>query len=84
MSKFDSGLPSVRQVQNLIKGKTPVEIKLLTGDSLVGIIRWQDANGLGLIDDSQRSTIILLPAIAYIAPRNSPVALTTKTSSTEK
>jgi len=70
MSKFDSGLPSVRQVQNLIKAQTPVEIKLLTGESLLGKIRWQDTDGLGLIDDSERSTIVRLPAIAYIAPRN--------------
>jgi host factor-I protein len=69
MSKFDSGLPSVRQVQNLIKNKTPVEIKLLTGESLMGIIRWQDTDGLGLIDESERSTIIRLPAIAYIVPQ---------------
>lgn len=69
MSKFDSGLPSVRQVQNLIKSQTPVEIKLLTGDSLMGKIRWQDTDGLGLVDDSEQSTIIRLPAIAYIAPR---------------
>lgn len=69
MSKFDSGLPSVRQVQNLIKSKTPVEIKLLTGESLMGIIRWQDTDGLGLIDESERSTIIRLPAIAYISPQ---------------
>ncbi len=69
MSKFDSGLPSVRQVQLLIKEQTPVEVKLLTGDSLFGIIRWQDTDGLGLVDDSERSTIVRLPAIAYITPR---------------
>ncbi|QHV00130.1 RNA-binding protein hfq [Synechocystis sp. B12] len=69
MSKFDSGLPSVRQVQLLIKDQTPVEIKLLTGDSLFGTIRWQDTDGLGLVDDSERSTIVRLAAIAYITPR---------------
>ncbi|AIE73198.1 MULTISPECIES: RNA chaperone Hfq [unclassified Synechocystis] len=70
MSKFDSGLPSVRQVQNLIKDQTPVDVKLLTGDSLRGVVRWQDTDALGLVDDSERSTIVRLAAIAYIAPRH--------------
>ncbi|MFN9175282.1 MAG: Hfq-related RNA-binding protein [Synechocystis sp.] len=70
MSDFNSGLPSVRQVQNLIKDQTAVEVKLLTGDALQGKIRWQDPQCLGLTDASDTATIIRLQAIAYISPRN--------------
>ena len=69
MSDFNSGLPSVRQVQTLIKEQTAVEIKLLTGDSLQGKIRWQDPDCLGLTDASDHATIIRIPAIAYITPQ---------------
>ncbi|MGA1621261.1 MAG: Hfq-related RNA-binding protein [Synechocystis sp.] len=69
MSEFNSGLPSVRQVQNLIKNQTTVEIKLLTGDSFQGKIRWQDPYCFGLMDDSDQATIIRIQAIAYITPR---------------
>ena len=70
MSDFNSGLPSVRQVQNLIKDQTAVEVKLLTGDALEGKIRWQDSQCLGLTDASDHATIIRIQAIAYISPRN--------------
>jgi host factor-I protein len=69
MSDFNSGLPSVRQIQTLIKNQTAVEIKLLTGDALQGKIRWQDPDCLGLTDTSDQSTIIRIPAIAYITPQ---------------
>jgi len=69
MSDFNSGLPSVRQVQTLIKDQTVVEIKLLTGDALQGKIRWQDPHCFGLTDASDRATIIRIQAIAYIAPQ---------------
>ncbi|MFM1842268.1 MAG: hypothetical protein RLZZ490_1004 [Cyanobacteriota bacterium] len=70
MSDFNSGLPSVRQVQTLIKNQTAVEIKLLTGDSLQGKIRWQDPYCFGLTDASDHATIIRIQAIAYITPQS--------------
>ncbi|MEY2984634.1 MAG: hypothetical protein RLZZ568_1251 [Cyanobacteriota bacterium] len=69
MDDFDSGLPSVRQVQLLIKNQTPVEIKLTTGDALRGKIRWHDPHCLGLTDVSDRTVIIRTQAIAYIFPQ---------------
>lgn len=69
MSELNNGFPSIRQVQTLIKNQTDVEVKLLTGDSLRGKIRWQDPNCVGLIDNSENTTIIRLQAIAFIAPQ---------------
>lgn len=70
MSVFDSGLPSVRQIQSLIKNKRKVEIGLLTNTSLQGKILWQDPNCLCLIEEQQdNSTLIWFQAIAYITPQ---------------
>lgn len=69
MSEFNSGLPSIRQVQTLIKDQTAVEVKLLTGDSLRGKLRWQDPNCVGLLNEAEHMTIIRLQAIAFIAPQ---------------
>jgi hypothetical protein len=41
-SDFDTALPSIRQVQMLIKETTIVELKLMSGDLLTGKIGWQD------------------------------------------
>ncbi|HIK44294.1 MAG TPA: RNA-binding protein hfq [Leptolyngbyaceae cyanobacterium M65_K2018_010] len=40
--EFTTGLPSARQVQNLIRDKKTVEVKLLTGDLITGRVIWQD------------------------------------------
>ena len=66
---FDTGLPSSRQIQNLIKEQKEVEIKLLTGEMLHGSVRWQDQFCIGLIHDDDRSTIIWRQAIAYLTPK---------------
>jgi len=41
-SEFDTALPSIVQVQTLIKQANIVELKLLTGELLIGKIGWQD------------------------------------------
>lgn len=66
---FDSGLPSSRQIQNMIKEQKEVEIKLLSGEMIGGRLRWQDQFCLGLIDEGDRSTIIWRQAIAYLTPK---------------
>jgi host factor-I protein len=69
MSEFDMGLPSIRQVQEIIKEKQSVEIKLGTGDSLLGRIVWQDANFLCLINPEDQHLLIWRQALVYIKPK---------------
>jgi host factor-I protein len=69
MAELDTGLPSIRQVQNLIKDKTEVEVKVITNDLLVGQVRWQDENCLCLLDHYEQPTIVWRQAIVYIKPR---------------
>lgn len=64
--EFDTALPSIRQVQTLIKQASIVELKVLTGDLLTGRISWQDQNCLCLLDDNNQPTIIWRHAIAYL------------------
>ncbi|RMD71804.1 MAG: RNA-binding protein hfq, partial [Cyanobacteria bacterium J149] len=53
MTAFDTGFPSVRQIQSFIKNKTPVEIGLMTNKTLEGVLKWQDQNCLSLVTTNQ-------------------------------
>lgn len=66
ITEFDTSLPSVRQVQNLIKQAEPIQVKLLTGDMLTGRIIWQDAQCVCLVDENSQQTTVWKQAIAYI------------------
>lgn len=67
MAEFETGLPSVRQIQSFIKEGQTVEVKLLTGDLLLGTLRWQDQNCVCLSQDEQ-PVIVWRHAIAYLKP----------------
>ena len=69
MSEFDTSLPGVRQVQNYIKDKQEVELKLVTDDLLVGKITWQDADSLCLIDHYNQQTIVWRQALVFLKPK---------------
>ncbi len=69
MAEFDTGLPSVRQIQGLIKDGKEVEVKLLTQDSLIGQLLWQDSDCLCLSTQEGIRTIIWRHAIAYVQPQ---------------
>jgi host factor-I protein len=66
MTEFDTGLPSVRQVQEYIKDKQEVELKLVTDDLIVGKIIWQDSQCVCLIDHYDQSTLIWRQAIVFV------------------
>ncbi|MGK7872278.1 MAG: RNA-binding protein hfq [Xenococcaceae cyanobacterium] len=66
MSEFDTGLPSVRQVQGFIKDKQEVELKLSTGELLVGKILWQDLHCICLVDHYDQPTLIWRQALVYL------------------
>lgn len=69
MIQFDTGLPSVRQIQGFIKEGQEVEIKLLTQDTLIGQLRWQDSDCLCLVTHDGLPLIIWRQAIAYMKPQ---------------
>lgn len=66
MAEFDTGLPSVRQIQGFIKEGKEVEIKLLTQDVLSGYLRWQDQQCVCISDPDGVPMIIWRHAIAYM------------------
>lgn len=69
MPELDINLPSTRQTQGLIKDKIEVSIKLVTGDTFVGRIVWQDPDCLFFADANDRKTLIYRRSIAYIQPQ---------------
>lgn len=69
-SDFDTALPSIRQVQTLIKEAIIVELKVVTGDLLTGKIGWQDQNCLCLLDENNQPTTVWRQAIVYLKPKN--------------
>jgi len=66
---FDTSLPSIRQLQNLIKQAAVVEFKLLAGDLLTGKIIWQDPGCVCIADETGQQTTIWKQAIAYFRPK---------------
>ncbi|NBD32311.1 MAG: RNA-binding protein hfq [Cyanobacteria bacterium] len=70
MTEFDTGLPSTRMVQNLIKEEKDVEIKLLSEDLIVGRVLWQDQHCLCLVDHYDQSTLVWRQAVAYLKPKS--------------
>jgi host factor-I protein len=69
MSQFDTGLPSVRQVQSYIQDKQEVELKLTTDDLLVGRLVWQDPNCLCLVDQYEQPTLVWRQSLVYLKPK---------------
>jgi host factor-I protein len=70
MSEFNTGLPSIRQIQGFIKDKKEAEIKISTGDQLLGRIIWQDHDCVCLLDQSNQQVLIWRHALVYIKPKN--------------
>ncbi|MBP0018696.1 MAG: RNA chaperone Hfq [Cyanobacteria bacterium SBLK] len=64
MTEFDTGSPSVRQIQGLVRDKQNVEFKLVTGDVLTGKVFWQDAYCI-CIETEAGQTVLWRGAIAY-------------------
>lgn len=63
---FDTGLPSIRQVQNIIRDQQNVEVKLTTGDTLAGALVWQDVNAICVKSSDGNNAILMRGAIAYV------------------
>lgn len=67
--ELETGLPSIRHLQGLIREGSEIEMKLLTGDLLTGKLRWLDQNCMCLLDQYDQPTIVWRNAIAYIKPK---------------
>jgi len=63
---FDTGLPSIRQIQTLIRDQQTVEVKVTTGDTLSGSLTWQDVNAICVKGSDGQNTILMRGAIAYV------------------
>lgn len=71
MSVFDTGLPSLRQIQSFIKNKQKVEIGLNINKTLKGQILWQDPNCICLNEENKtEKTLIWLQSIVYLKPES--------------
>ncbi len=68
-AELETALPSIRQIQNLIRDGKEVELKLVTGDLLAGKISWQDNYCISLTDQYDQPTIVWRQAIVYLKPR---------------
>ena len=66
---MESGLPSIRIVQTLIKEEREVELKVVTDDLIVGKILWQDPSCLCLVDHYNQQTIITRHSIVFMKPK---------------
>lgn len=66
---IDTGFPSTRQIQNLIREKKTVEVKLVTGDLISGQVRWQDPQCLAITTPEGAVVQIWFHAIAFIKPQ---------------
>lgn len=62
---INPSLPSIRRLHSIIRDKSEVEIKLLTGDQLRGKISWIDDQCI-CMDASGHKVIIWQHAIAFI------------------
>jgi host factor-I protein len=67
--ELETGLPSVRQIQTLTREGNEIELKLVTGDLLVGKIRWQDPHCLCVVDHYDQPTIVWRQALVYLKPK---------------
>ncbi|MBD0334871.1 MAG: RNA-binding protein hfq [Cyanobacteria bacterium Co-bin13] len=68
-TELDTGLPSTRQVQNLVRTKQNVEVKLMTGDLISGQLRWQDPQCIAVATADGAVVQIWFHAIAYLKPQ---------------
>lgn len=62
---LDTSLPAIRKVQDYIREKHLVELKLLSGDVFVGKIIWQDPQGFMFKPNDTEEFLIWRHAVAY-------------------
>jgi len=68
-TELETGLPSIRQMQTLIRESKEVELKLITNDLLTGKMSWQDQYCVCLVDHYDQPTVVWRQAIVYMKPK---------------
>lgn len=68
-TELDTGLPSTRQIQTIIREETEIEMKLVTGDLLSGKVRWQDPHCICILDHYNQPTIVWRQSIVFVKPK---------------
>lgn len=68
-TELDTGLPSTRQIQTIIREETEIEMKLVTGDLLSGKVRWQDPHCICILDHYDQPTIVWRQSIVFVKPK---------------
>ncbi len=66
---LETGLPSVRLIQTLIREEQEVELKLATDDLIVGKLKWQDSNCLCVVDHYDQQTVVWRQSIVFLKPK---------------
>jgi len=61
--ELETGLPSTRLLQNYMRDKKTVEVKLVTGDTVIGTLAWQDPQCI-CVDVEGEPTVIWRSALA--------------------
>ncbi len=73
-TELNTSTPSIRRVHNMIKDKEEVEVKLVTGDSIKGTVKWIDIDCIcvDVVSPGQSHTLVIWQhSIAFIATRSS-------------
>jgi sRNA-binding regulator protein Hfq len=61
--------PSSNQFKKYITGKTIVEIKVMTGETISGHIKWSDDDAIFIETEAKTSMLIMKNAIIYLYTR---------------
>jgi host factor-I protein len=57
--RLDTSLPSIRHLQDLIRNRKLVQIEITTGQSLEGVLAWQDVHYLALREPMGESLLLI-------------------------
>lgn len=63
--ELQTGLPSTRLLHNLLKDNATVEAKLVTGDTVVGTLIWQDPDCI-CINSNDQTVLIWRTAMVFM------------------
>lgn len=57
--KLDTSLPSVRHIQELIRSRTVVNLSLMAGQEVEGVIKWQDMHFLAVRQSANQPLVMV-------------------------
>ena len=60
---FDPSLPGVRQLQSWTRDQRVISVELVNGNSLEGVLQWQDPQFLALRRSASEEPVLILSLI---------------------